>query len=69
MLLDTLIDIVGSGACVTDNAELEPNLTEWRDIRIRRLRHGQCGTRAESDRVAGYLPWQGSGHGVAGVNG
>lgn len=32
MLLDTLIDIVGPGACITDNAELEPNLTEWRDI-------------------------------------
>lgn len=32
MLLNTLIDIVGPDACVTDEAELEPNLTEWRDI-------------------------------------
>jgi D-lactate dehydrogenase (cytochrome) len=32
MLLDTLIDIVGSDACITDEKELEPNLTEWRDI-------------------------------------
>jgi len=32
MLLDTLIEIVGADACVTDQNELEPNLTEWRDI-------------------------------------
>lgn len=32
MLLDKLIDIVGPNACVTDEIELEPNLTEWRDI-------------------------------------
>ena len=32
MLLDKLIDIVGPKACVTDENELEPNLTEWRDI-------------------------------------
>ena len=32
MLLDKLIDIVGPDACVTDENELEPNLTEWRDI-------------------------------------
>jgi len=32
MLLDKLIDIVGPNACITDENELEPNLTEWRDI-------------------------------------
>jgi FAD/FMN-containing dehydrogenase len=32
MLLDELIAIVGQKACVTDQDELEPNLTEWRDI-------------------------------------
>jgi FAD/FMN-containing dehydrogenase len=32
MLLDTLIRIVGPDACVTDETELEPNLTEWHDI-------------------------------------
>ena len=32
MLLDKLINIVGPDACITDENELEPNLTEWRDI-------------------------------------
>ncbi len=32
MLLDKFIDIVGPDACVTDENQLAPNLTEWRDI-------------------------------------
>lgn len=32
MLLDSLVDIVGPGACITDQDQLQPNLTEWRDI-------------------------------------
>jgi FAD/FMN-containing dehydrogenase len=31
-LLDELIDIVGPGHCITDETELLPNLTEWRDV-------------------------------------
>jgi FAD/FMN-containing dehydrogenase len=31
-MLDELIDIVGAGHCITDETELLPNLTEWRDV-------------------------------------
>lgn len=32
MLLDELIDIVGASACVTDENDLRPQLTEWRNV-------------------------------------
>ena len=32
MILERLIDIVGARSCITDPRQLEPHVTEWRDI-------------------------------------